>query len=74
MDLMGAIFGPFERYGMTGGLILFVIVSIISGVIAAYLIAIGVTLLAGIMFVITSTLTYGLLTFFLYVMWYRRPK
>ncbi|UCE10451.1 MAG: hypothetical protein JSW61_00570 [Candidatus Thorarchaeota archaeon] len=74
MGLADIIFGPFERFGMMGGVILLLIVAIIGGVLAAYLIVIGANILAAVSYFLGLTFTYGMLALFLYVMWYRRPK
>ncbi len=74
MGLGDIIFGPFERFGLMGGVILLVIIAIIGGVLAAYLVIIGANILAAMSYVLGMTFTYGVLALFIYIMWYRRPK
>ena len=74
MGLMDILFGPFERLGWLGGLIWPIILGIITGVAAWYWMVLGVGLLAAVFLVIHTLLTYGLLVFFFYIMWLRRPK
>ena len=74
MGLGDIIFGPFERFGLMGGVILLVIIAIIGGALAAYLIVIGANILAALSYFLGMTFTYGVLALFIYIMWYRRPK
>ncbi len=74
MGLMDIVFGPYERFGERGGIVILVVVAIVGAIIAGGLTVIGVQLLAAVSFVIAFTFTYGVLFLFLYLMWYRRPR
>ncbi len=74
MGLMDMFFGPFERWGAKGGLVILIIFAIIGVLGAIGFIVTGVEILAALSFALDLVLTYGILFMFLYIMWYRRPK
>ena len=74
MGLMDIIFGPWERFGARGGLIILILVAIVGAVFAVWMMFIGAQLGAAVSFILDLTLTYGLLFMFLYIMWLRRPQ
>ena len=74
MGLMDLLFGPYQRFGMRGGIVLLILVAIVGGVFAAWMMVIGAEIGAALSFMLDLTLTYGLLVLFLYIMWYRRPQ
>ncbi len=74
MGLFDIIFGPWERFGMRGGLIILILVAIVGSVFAVWMVYIGAQLGAAVSFILDLTLTYGLLFMFLYIMWLRRPQ
>ncbi|MFW9847299.1 MAG: hypothetical protein ACFFD6_11150 [Candidatus Thorarchaeota archaeon] len=74
MGLMDLLFGPYQRFGMRGGIVLLILVAIVGGIFAVWMMTIGAEIGAALSFVLDLTLTYGLLVLFLYKMWYRRPQ
>ncbi len=74
MGVMDIVFGPFEKWGMKGAIIILILTVVIASIFAIGLTTVGLSPFAAMSFVVDFTLTYGALFAFLYVMWYNRPK
>jgi hypothetical protein len=74
MGLMDIFFGPFERFGIWGGLIWPIIIAIVTGIAGYVWITLGATPIVIGMLILNTLLTFGVLVFFFYLMYLGRPK